>query len=173
MLLLMNEGNIDDRQLKKRKSAASLVHNWLSNEHKFSIYAHDDVNWIHMVAQTAVIMICWIINVTDNINDITRFLSSFYCWWYSVWVIVFSFFSITPRRIYLYRQIIQRKGKNSYCLDKKRQGWLRLMTSSIVYPMFISRFSLSALTSTTDCRFFLLSNNWLNDRRIRIVFNTW
>jgi hypothetical protein len=27
MLLLMNEGNIDDRQLKKRKSAASLVHN--------------------------------------------------------------------------------------------------------------------------------------------------
>jgi hypothetical protein len=27
MLRVMNEGNIDDRQLKKRKSAASLVHN--------------------------------------------------------------------------------------------------------------------------------------------------
>ncbi len=78
MLPLMNDDYVDDRQMTKKKIAASLVHNRLSNEHKFSISAQDDGNWIHMITNG-----CYYYlldnqtNVTVNMDDINRFFSSF------------------------------------------------------------------------------------------------
>ena len=56
--LEMDDSSADDRQLRKTRNAASLVHNRLSNEHKFSINTYTMMAIAYIWSPTAVVIIC-------------------------------------------------------------------------------------------------------------------